>query len=427
MKIYTYTLRSTLLLLAVFLMFSGDAIGQEKEPKEEKKKKEKWISRVQADTSSSLLNMDAVYSRPSLTFKKVPVAIGGYVEANSLYTLEDGISEGLSFQVPRLTLFVSASVKERLRFLTEIEFEEGGREINIEFASMDILLHPVINLRGGIVLNPIGGFNQNHDGPKWEFVKRPDMATTMLPATFSNAGFGLFGKWSKKKWTLGYEAYLTNGFNNTIIDNPQNRTDLASVKSNIERFEESSNGIPLVTAKIAVKNRIIGELGVSYMGGVYNKFQEDGLTLDVKRRVDVFAIDFNTTIKKINTYIVGEFAMVLVDVPSTYTQQYGVRQQGAFIDIVQPVLSREIRFLRSKKSTLNLALRFDYVDWNVGSFNETGTEIGDQVFGITPGISFRPWNQTVLRLNYRYQWQTDIIGNPPALASSWLFGLSTYF
>ena len=122
-----------------------------------------------------------------------------------------------------------------------------------------------------------------------------------------------------------------------------------------------------------------------------------------------------------------EFAMVLVDVPSTYTQQYGVRQQGAFIDVVQPVLSREIRFLRSKKATLNLAMRFDYVDWNVGTFNETGTEIGDQVFAITPGISFRPWNQTVLRLNYRYQWQTDIIGNPPALASSWLFGLSTYF
>jgi len=34
----------------------------------------------------------------------------------------------------------------------------------------------------------------------------------MLPATWSNVGFGLFGKWYSDNWTFGYEAYLTNGF-----------------------------------------------------------------------------------------------------------------------------------------------------------------------------------------------------------------------
>ena len=43
-------------------------------------------------------------------------------------------------------------------------------------------------------MNPIGAFNQNHDGPKWEFVDRPISATQMLPATWSNVGFGLYGK-----------------------------------------------------------------------------------------------------------------------------------------------------------------------------------------------------------------------------------------
>lgn len=426
MRISTYISHKVLPLALLLVVLSHMTYGQENE-KEKKEKKIKWIERVQADTSEAKLNMDAIYGRPSLTFKKVPVALGGYLEANSIYTLEDGITEGLSFQARRLTLFVSASVKERLRFLTEIEFEEGGKEINIEFASMDLLLHPAINARGGIVLNPIGGFNQNHDGPKWEFVERPDMATQMLPATFSNAGFGLFGKVAKKSWVFGYELYLTNGFNNSIIDNEENRTFLGATKSNFERFEESSNGVPLVSAKAAIKHRKIAEVGLSYMGGVYNKFMEDGLTLDRKRRVDVFAIDFNTTLPRLNTYIVGEFAMVFVDVPDTYTQRYGMRQQGAFIDIVQPVLSREIRFLRSKKATLNLALRFDYVDWNIGTFNETNTDIGDRIMAITPAISFRPWDQTVIRLNYRYQWQHDLLNNPPALASSWLFGFSTYF
>ncbi len=68
--------------------------------------------------------------------------------------------------------------------------------------------------------------------------------------------------------------------------------------------------VPLFTGKVAVKNRKIGELGLSYMGGIYNKYQEDGLTLDKKRPVNVFAVDFNTTLPKSNTYINGEWAWV---------------------------------------------------------------------------------------------------------------------
>ena len=74
-----------------------------------------------------------------------------------------------------------------------------------------------------------------------------------------------------------------------------------------------------------------------------------------------------------------------------------------------------------------MAVRFDYVDWNVGQFRETGDEIGDELYAITPGISFRPLNQAVFRLNYRYQWQRDILRNPWAKSGAWLFGLSSYF
>ncbi len=224
---------------------------------------------------------------------------------------------------------------------------------------------------------------------------------------------------------LGYEAYLTNGFDNSIIDNEENKTFLPASKENDERFEESNSGKALMTGKVAIKNRKIGEIGFSYMGGVYNKFEDDGVTLDKERRLDVFAVDLNTTIKKTGTYIVGEAVWVMVDVPSTYTQQYGNKQQGAFIDIVQPVLKRKM--FDWDDAVLNISARLDYVDWNVGKFNETNTEIGDDLWAITPAISFRPSAQTIFRLNYRYQWQTDILNNPPARTASWLFGFSTYF
>jgi hypothetical protein len=67
------------------------------------------------------------------------------------------------------------------------------------------------------------------------------------------------------------------------------------------------------------------------------------------------------------------------------------------------------------------------VDWNVGKFNENKTNIGDDLWSVMPSLSFRPTAQTVFRLNYRIQRQTDILNNPPAKTGGFSFGLSTYF
>jgi hypothetical protein len=411
MKIFTYRYLSIALVLTAFTSLAlAPALA---------------FSQTSNESPSDSLSMDASYNRPVNGGSGARVAIGGYLEANTFYSSEDGLSEGLSFQARRLTMFMSSKISNRIKFMSEIEFEEGGREIVIEFAAMDIELSPAFNLRGGIVMNPIGSFNQNHDGPNWEFIERPDMAVNMLPATWSNAGFGIYGKMYSGDFIIGYEAYLTNGFNNSIIDNEESRTFLPAAKEDHERFEESFNGRPLFTGKIAIKNRQIGELGFSYMGGVYNKYTDDGVDLDDERRCDVFAIDFSTTIKSTGTHITAEAALIIVDIPETYTEQYGSEQHGAFMDIVQPVFRGKV--LDWENSVFNVAARIDYVDWNVGTFESTGTDIGDEVFAITPGLSFRPTNETVLRLNYRYQWQEDILHNPAALTATWMLGFSTYF
>jgi hypothetical protein len=380
---------------------------------------------VTKDTTKGSMNMDAVYNRPFVAVGKLPVSVGGYVEANWQHLGTDGVSDGHQFQFRRMTLFVSSTISKRIKFLSEIEFEEGGKEIAIEFAAVDVELDPLLNLRGGMILNPIGAFNQNHDGPKWEFTDRPISATQLLPATWSNAGFGLYGKYYSKDWMFGYEAYVSGSFDNAIIDNPENKTFLPAAKNNAERFEEINSGLPLITAKIAVRNDKIGELGLSYMGGVYNKFQDDGIQIDEKRRVDVFAIDFNCTLPKLNTFITGEWAWIKVNVPATFTQQFGNKQQGGFVDIVQPIVKKKM--FGWEKATLNLACRLEYVDWNVGKFTSTGDNIAEDTWSIMPALSFRPTSQTVLRLNYRHQRQQDILGNPPANTGGFSFGISTYF
>src|SRR6187402_1675011 len=76
---------------------------------------QKFLKRQSVDTSAQKMNMDAVYNRPFLQLAKAPVALGGYLEANSSYMVTDGITDGLSFQFQRLTLFAAASINKRLR------------------------------------------------------------------------------------------------------------------------------------------------------------------------------------------------------------------------------------------------------------------------------------------------------------------------
>ncbi len=370
------------------------------------------------------LNMDAVYRRPFLQIGKVPVAVGGYVEANVLYANEDGVSEGISFQMQRLTLFLASSIHRQIRFMSEIEFEDGTKEINIEFAALDFTFHPLVNVRGGIVMNPIGAFNQNHDGPRWEFSERPISATQLLPATFSNVGFGLFGKKYTPGWVFGYEAYLTNGFDAGIISNPENKTFLPAAKANADRFEESFNGVPLFTGKVAVRSRRLGEIGLSYMSGVYNRPTVDGIDVDEKRTVSAGAVDFNLNLP-LRITLTGEVCRTFVDVPDTYTQQYGERQWGGYVDLIRPLMSVSSGPFRN--SVLNAALRLEDVDWNDGNFRETGANIYDDVFSVVPALSFRPSPQTVVRLNYSYTWQRDLFGNPPGESATISFGISSYF
>ncbi|HVS90793.1 MAG TPA: hypothetical protein VHE59_02090 [Mucilaginibacter sp.] len=394
---------------------------------------------AKTDTTRKKLNMDAIYDRPFLKMGKMPVSIGGYMEANWQYVSTSGISIGNQFQFRRFSLFAASSISNRVKFLSEIEYEddptgdpdeatEGGK-FEVEYAAVDIELHPLLNLRGGMIVNPIGSFNENHDGPKWEFTDRPIAMTQMLPDTWSNPGFGAYGKEYSGHWMYGYEFYLSGGFNDSIIDNPQGRTSLPAAKTSASRFTKSAGGEPLYTAKVSIGNDKIGELGLSYMGGVYNIWQIEGATVDNKRRVNVFDVDFNTTLPWTHTNVITEWAYIALDIPPNYPQSYGNRQFGGFLDVVQPVITG--RMLGWQHATLNLAVRGEYVDWNVGNFAAIGTPMYNDVWSIMPAVSFRPTPQTVLRLNYRIQNQRDITGSTigatigPTRGVS--FGVSTYF
>ena len=102
-----------------------------------------------------------------------------------------------------------------------------------------------------------------------------------------------------------------------------------------------------------------------------------------------------------------------------------LRQWGAFVDAVAPVWYPRVFGMRG--ATVNVALRVEYVDYNVGSFFSTGLPIRDDVFAVVPGVSFRPIAGTVFKANYVRQWSRDLLGNPTARLGGYQFGVATYF
>jgi hypothetical protein len=364
----------------------------------------------------------SVYSRPFIA-SAGQISVGGYVEGNTNYFSEDGVSEGFSMELRRFNIFIFSPVAQRLRFFAELEFEHGTEEIALETAQLDFLITPLVGLRAGILLPPIGGFNQNHDSPRWEFVDRPLVSTQIIPATLSEVGFGVFGRRSLGSRTgVTYDAYLTNGLGEGILLNEEGRTSLPAGKSE-EQFAEDNNGSPAFSARVAAQRRGIGELGVSYYGGAYNRFREEGTKVDERRNVSLAALDFSSEIGRLD--IRGEVAHAWIDVPGSLAELMGRRQRGAHLDFVLQVLRRRMAGL--PRATLNAALRLEYADYNVGTFESTGRPIRDDVVAVVPGLSFRPAANTVFKANYRWQRSHDVLGNPPARLGGYQLGFATYF
>ena len=104
-------MKKLILVVILPLAFTATASGQIDQS---------LLRRIPLDTVKQKLNMDATYNRPFLQAGKLPVALGGYVEANYQYLNEDGISEGHQFQMRRLTIIVASTKYKRKKILSEI-------------------------------------------------------------------------------------------------------------------------------------------------------------------------------------------------------------------------------------------------------------------------------------------------------------------
>ena len=375
---------------------------------------------VEAQVDSTLAQ-EGIYNRPFIGSVS-STSIGGYIEGNTNYFVEDGVTEGFSMELRRFNIFLHAAISQRVRFLSELEFEHGTEEIALETALVDFQVRPSLVLRAGIILPPIGYLNQNHDSPKWDFVDRPLVTTGIVPSTLSEVGAGIYGQGASGGLIILYDVYMTNGLGESVVGNELGRTDIASGKGE-ERFEKDNNGSPAVSGRVGLRKPGLGEVGLSYYGGYYNSFRFEGEGVDDRRWLGIVALDFGGSIGP--AAVRGELAYATIDVPTGVSELFGNRQGGVHLDVVAPVWRPRVAGYQN--AVVALGLRMEHVDYNRGTFTSTGQPIRDDVTAVVPGISFRPTPGTVFRANYRYHWTRDFVGNQTIRTAGFQLGFATYF
>jgi len=337
--------------------------------------------------------------------------LGGYTEAHFRYGRSDGITEEITFVAKRFNLFTYTPVSDRLRVASEIEIEEGGEEIKLEIAALDFEIHPALTFRGGVILSPLGRFNLAHDSPANDLTDRPLVSTEIIGTALSEAGMGFYGAlYPSANARIAYEIYGVNGFDDGVIGGAGEGTRIPAGSGNWA----DNNNRPSWVGRLAISPGSYAELGFSLHTGPYNIWEADGLAIDARRDVSIWALDWDTNWRRFE--LLGEYASASIEVqPETVLLQGS--QTGVYLQANAHFGRGRIPALPN--SVFTGIFRYGRIDFDADA-------AGDSQRRLTFGLNFRPSEDSVFKLDYQRDKSLDPLKNQ-VLGAALLFSAATYF
>jgi len=149
------------------------------------------------------------------------LSIGGYGEIAVGQIKNNGDNQ---LDTLRAVLYTGYKFNENILFNSEIEFEHGGEEVEVEFALIDFLIRKEFNLRAGLLLVPFGITNEIHEPTTFYGVLRPSVESKIIPTTWRESGAGAFGTFGLGSLgELSYKTYVMNSVNSTGFKASDNR------------------------------------------------------------------------------------------------------------------------------------------------------------------------------------------------------------
>ena len=352
--------------------------------------------------------VSGIYGRP-FVWRGGGAAVGGYVDLE----LEAGLeNDELTFDQHRLIPFIFAEITDRIHFGTELEFEHGADEIAVEFAALDVAFAEWLNLRGGILLAPLGKFNLIHDSPVNDLTERPLVNRQIIPTTLSEAGVGFFGStYPGESSVLTYEAYVVNGFDAGLLTGPAE----ARLREGRGSVETDNNAEKSVVGRIGFSPVLGVEVGASAHHGVYapdDQAERDALGLSGDEKLTIAAADAIVTRGPVE--LLGEAAWVTLDAPAgTPDAQFGYYAQA------------NVHFGHGLVSMFPSSVFTAVGRW--GEIDLDADTDGARQRRLTLGLNWRPVEETVFKLDLLTDWFQDGSGEYGDAEQRLFFSLASYF
>jgi hypothetical protein len=325
-------------------------------------------------------------------------------------------------------------VSDRVKFATEIEFEDGGPdttggvsdekgEVKIEFATIDFLMTDWLNYRAGIILSPLGKFNLVHDSPLQDLTDRPMVNRRIIPTTLSESGMGFFGTFYPTEMSkIDYEIYAVNGFSAAEDGTVKDSGD-SFLRSSRGSQKSDNNTNPAIVGRVAFSPFLGLELGVSAHTGYIDDHDSNRLTIKA----------FDWTYQRGPFELVGEYAHAsierdgLLKVGTENSAEYNGDMWGYYIEPRYHFMPQFLQDLAPTvfrdDSTFTAVLR-----WGELNVNQTLPSDGDRrKTRLTPGINWRYTEDTVFKAEYQVNWEAGRVTTHEESNNGLVFSVATYF
>ena len=349
-------------------------------------------------------------------------AVGGYGEL----TLNAPADGPAIVDLRRVVLFVGHNFNEHLRFYSELEVEHAVAssgdqgEFEVEQAYLDGLFTRRFNLRAGLIIMPVGIINVYHEPPTFNGVDRPQVDTLVIPSTWREPGFGVFGELATG---LTYQLYLVNGFN---ANGFTAETGVADGHQEAQLARARDFG---AVARLSYEPRLATIFGVSAYGAT------SGNTLrPIVGNVPVWLFEADARTRMRGFSARGELAFMFIGDAEALNQYFMSPNATAEQMMATPVASQlrggylEVGYnilqlaLPSTAQDLTLFARYDYA--NTQASVPAGFAANPEFVRTTfiAGLTYRPIPEIALKLDYgRHAFAAGPGFNELAAALTWMF------
>jgi len=345
-------------------------------------------------------------------------AVGGYGEL----TLNAPSNGPAIVDLRRFVLFVGHNFTDRIRFYSEVEVEhavssaDDAGEVEIEQAYVDGLVSRRLNLRAGLILMPVGIINIYHEPPTFNGVDRPLVDTLIIPSTWREPGFGIFGELTTG---LSYQLYLVNGFNANGF------TAEAAVA------DGHQEGMLAAARDFGGVGRLTYEPMLATIFGLSGYFATSGNSLrSTVGNVPVGMVEVDARTRYQGFTARAEFAMLFIGQTAalntaleaaepTTSLPVAKRSQGGYVEAGYDVMRL---IAPTIDSSVTLFGRYDYVNTQA---SVVAPRVADDTLIrhiFTAGLVYRPIPHIALKGDYRRHWFGAGPGyNELAAALAWMF------